>query len=454
VGDPFLPDACPGAFLLWPRSVRPYELIKAKRDGRRLRPEDIQAFIQAYTAGDVPDYQMSALCMAIFFRGLDAEELSAWAQAMLHSGEVLDLSDIPGTKVDKHSTGGVGDKVSLSLAPLAAACGVPVPMISGRGLGHTGGTLDKLESIPGFQINLPVSEYRRLVRELDCCLIGQTASVAPADKKLYALRDVTATVDCLPLIASSIMSKKLASGLDALVLDVKVGSGAFMKTQEDARTLARTMIGLGAQMGRKVTALLTDMSQPLGRAVGNALEVVEAVEMLHGRAPEDYTEVTLALTAEMLVLGGKARSPEEARAQLHRVIRDGSAVRKLKQIVQAQGGDPLSIDDYTRLPQARSTLDVGSPGEGFITHIETEAVGLAAVALGAGRQRVDSRIDPAVGFTLLRKVGERVKVGEPLVRIHYNEPGGVEDVRRRLLQAYAFGAEAPAPRPLVLERLE
>ncbi|WP_434382592.1 thymidine phosphorylase [Melittangium boletus] len=434
--------------------MRPYELIKAKRDGKRLRADDIQAFLRAYTDGEVPDYQMSALCMAIFFRGLDAEELSAWAQAMLHSGEVLDLSDIPGTKVDKHSTGGVGDKVSLSLAPLAAACGVPVPMISGRGLGHTGGTLDKLESIPGFQINLPVSEYRRLVRELDCCLIGQTASVAPADKKLYALRDVTATVDCIPLIASSIMSKKLASGLDALVLDVKVGSGAFMKTQEDARTLARTMIDIGAQMGRKVTALLTDMNQPLGRAVGNALEVVEAVEMLRGRAPEDYTEVTLALTAEMLVLGGKARSLDEARARLQRVIEDGSAVRKLQQIVEAQGGDPRSIEDYARLPQARSTLDVPSPGEGFITGIETEAVGLAAVALGAGRQRVDSRIDPAVGFTLLRKVGEPVKRGEPLVRIHFNEPGGVEDVKARLLSAYGFGPVAPAPRPLILERVE
>ena len=450
----FLPGSCPPGFLLWPVGVRPYELIKAKRDGQRLRPDDIQAFIQAYTAGDVPDYQMSALCMAIFFQGLDAVELSAWAQAMLHSGEVLDLSDIPGTKVDKHSTGGVGDKVSLSLAPLAAACCVPVPMISGRGLGHTGGTLDKLESIPGFQINLPVSEYRRLVRELDCCLIGQTASVAPADKKLYALRDVTATVDCIPLIASSIMSKKLASGLDALVLDVKVGSGAFMKTQEQARTLARTMIGIGAEMGRKVTALLTDMNQPLGRAVGNALEVVEAVEMLRGRAPEDYTEVTLALTAEMLVLGGKAGSLDEARRKLQKVIEDGSAVRKLKQIVEAQGGDPQSIDDYGRLPQARSTLDVPSPQAGFITGIETEAVGLAAVALGAGRQRVDSRIDPAVGFTLLRKVGEPVKVGEPLVRIHFNEPSGVEDVKARLLGAYAFGPEAPAPRPLILERLE
>ncbi len=444
----------PGRLLLWPVAVRPYELIKAKRDGKRLAPEDIRAFIEAYTSGAVPDYQMSALCMAVFFRGLDAVELGAWARAMLESGEVVDLSDTPGVKVDKHSTGGVGDKVSLSLAPLAAACGVPVPMISGRGLGHTGGTVDKLESIPGFRMDVPVSEYRRLVREVGCCLISQTASIAPADKKLYALRDVTATVDCIPLIASSIMSKKLAEGIDALVLDVKVGSGAFMKKVEDARTLARTMIGIGAEMGRKVTALLTDMDQPLGRAVGNALEVVEAVEMLRGRAPEDYTEVTLALTAEMLVLGRKAASIDEARQKLARAIQDGSAVRKLKEIVQAQGGDPRAIDDYGLLPRARSTVDVLASQGGFVTAIDTEAVGMAAVVLGAGRQRVDSIIDPAVGFTLLRKVGEPVKAGEPLVRIHFNEEGPVKEVKERLLAAYHFGPQAPAPRPLVVERLE
>jgi pyrimidine-nucleoside phosphorylase len=434
--------------------VRPYELIKAKRDGKRLAPEDIRAFIEAYTAGTVPDYQMSSLCMAVFFRGLDAVELSAWARAMLESGEVLNLSDIPGVKVDKHSTGGVGDKVSVSLAPLAAVCGVPVPMISGRGLGHTGGTVDKLLSIPGFRMDLSVGDYRRLVRDVGCCLISQTASIAPADKKLYALRDVTATVDCIPLIASSIMSKKLAEGIDALVLDVKVGSGAFMKTVEDARTLARTMIGIGAQMGRKVTALLTDMEQPLGRTVGNALEIVEAVEMLRGRAPADYTEVTMALTAEMLVLGGKAASIAEARQRVARAVADGTAVLKLKEIVWSQGGDPRAIDDYALLPRARSTSDVLAPQEGFVTAIDTEAVGLAAVALGAGRERVDSVIDPAVGFTLLRKVGEPVKAGEPVVRVHYNDPAPVDEVKARLLAAYQFGPRAPMPRPLVLERLE
>ena len=434
--------------------MQPYELIKAKRDGGRLDPADIRAFIEAYTAGTVADYQMAAMCMAIFFRGMDSRELGAWARAMLESGEVLDLSDTPGVKVDKHSTGGVGDKVSLSLAPLAAACGVPVPMISGRGLGHTGGTLDKLESIPGFNVNLPTSEYRRLVREVNCCLIGQTAQVAPADKKLYALRDVTATVDCIPLIASSIMSKKLAEGIDALVLDVKVGSGAFMKRDEDARTLAKTMIGLGAEMGKKVVALLTDMDQPLGRKVGNALEVIEAVDMLRGNAPEDYTEITYALTAEMLVLGKKAATVEEAREKLRKVVEDGSAVRKLKEIVQVQGGDPRAIDDYSLLPQAKSTADVVAPRDGFVTGIDTEGVGLAAVALGAGRQRTDSKIDPAVGFTLLKKTGESVKQGEPVVRVHYNDAAPLENVKARLLAAYHFGDAAPAARPLIRERVE
>ncbi len=443
-----------GGFLLWARLVQPYELIKAKRDGGRLEPADIRAFIEAYTAGTVADYQMAAMCMAIFFRGMDSRELGAWARAMLESGEVLDLSDTPGVKVDKHSTGGVGDKVSLSLAPLAAACGVPVPMISGRGLGHTGGTLDKLESIPGFNVNLPTSEYRRLVREVNCCLIGQTAQVAPADKKLYALRDVTATVDCIPLIASSIMSKKLAEGIDALVLDVKVGSGAFMKRDEDARTLAKTMIGLGAEMGKKVVALLTDMDQPLGRKVGNALEVIEAVDMLRGNAPEDYTEVTYALTAEMLVLGKKAATVEEAREKLRKVVEDGSAVRKLKEIVQVQGGDPRSIDDYSLLPQAKATVDVVAPRDGFVTGIDTEGVGMAAVALGAGRQRTDSKIDPAVGFTLLKKSGESVKQGEPLVRVHYNDAAPLENVKARLLAAYRFGDVAPVARPLIRERVE
>ncbi len=433
--------------------MRPYELIKAKRDGQTLEAEDIRAFLDGYTKGDVPDYQMAAMCMAVFFKGLNPVELGAWARAMLESGEVLDLSDTPGIKVDKHSTGGVGDKVSLSLAPLAAACGVPVPMISGRGLGHTGGTLDKLESIPGFKVDLSVAEYRRLVREVGACLIGQTATLAPADKKLYALRDVTATVDCIPLIASSIMSKKMAEGIDALVLDVKVGSGAFMKTIEDARTLARTMIAIGQQMGKKVSALLTDMDQPLGRTVGNALEVIEAVEMLRGHAPADYTEVTLALTAEMLVLGGKAKDEAEARKKLLAVIADGSAEKKLRELVKAQGGDPAAIADLSKLPKAKATVKVGAPASGFITGIDSEAIGLAAMALGAGREKSTDKIDPAVGFVLEKKVGDAVAVGEPMVTVHYNSDAKLQDVKARILRAYKIGAAAPAKRPLVLERM-
>ncbi len=433
--------------------MRPYELIKAKRDGQTLSAPDIADLLAGYTKGRVPDYQMAAMCMAIFYKGLSAEELGAWTRAMLESGEVLDLSDTPGVKVDKHSTGGVGDKVSLCLAPLAAACGVPVPMISGRGLGHTGGTLDKLESIPGFRVNLTIAEYRAMVREVGACLIGQTDTLAPADRKLYALRDVTATVDCIPLIASSIMSKKLAEGIDALVLDVKVGSGAFMKRLPDARVLARTMIDIGSQMGRKVTALLTDMDQPLGRTVGNALEVIEATDVLHGRGPADLTEVTVALTAEMLVLGGKAPDEASARALVEGAVRSGAGFRKWLEIVARQGGDPEAVKDVSRLPTARATHDVPSPAQGFVTNIDSEAVGLAAMALGAGRERVDSAIDPAVGFTLLKKVGDEVSRGEPLVRIHHNGGAAVEGVAARVVGAYRIGpARAPA-RPLIVERL-
>jgi len=433
--------------------MRPYEVIKAKRDGQVLSADDIRAFIDGFTRGSVADYQMSALCMAVFFRGLNDVELGAWARAMLESGEVLDLSDTPGRKVDKHSTGGVGDKVSLSLAPLAAACGVPVPMISGRGLGHTGGTLDKLEAIPGFRVDLPVADYRRLVREVGACLIGQTSTLAPADKKLYALRDVTATVDCIPLIASSIMSKKMAEGIDALVLDVKVGSGAFMKTLPDARTLAKTMIGIGREMGKQVIALITEMDQPLGRTIGNALEVKEAVEMLRNQAPADYTEVTMALTAEMLVLGEVSKSPDEARRKLQQVIDNGSAEKKLCEIVKAQGGDPAAITDLSKLPKARQTIAVEATQNGFVTSIHSEAMGLAAMSLGAGREKTTDVIDPGVGFVLEKKVGDRVSIGEPLVTIHFNDEARVPDVKRRIVGAYGIGAAAPQQRALIIERL-
>jgi len=430
------------------------ELIKTKRDGGSLDADDIRLFIEGYTDGDVTDYQMSAMCMAVFFRGLSPAELTAWTRAMLESGDVLDLSDTPGVKVDKHSTGGVGDKVSLSLAPLAAACGVVVPMVSGRGLGHTGGTLDKLESIPGFEVDMPVAEYRRLVKEVGACLIGQTSRLAPADKQLYALRDVTATVDCLPLIASSIMSKKLAEGIDALLLDVKVGSGAFMKSLEDARALAQTMIGIGKEMGKRVVAVITNMDEPLGRTVGNALEVVEAVEMLRGKAPADYTELTLALTAEMLVLGGKAPDVGAARPLLLEAIASGAAEAKLRELVTAQGGDVGAIEDLRRLPRASHTTPVLAERDGFVTRIDSEAIGLAAMTLGAGRGRTTDTIDPAVGFYLDRKVGEAVKASEPLVTVHHNGDARLEDVMRRVRAAYTVGDAPPTPRPLVVERLE
>jgi pyrimidine-nucleoside phosphorylase/thymidine phosphorylase len=412
--------------------------------------------VEGFTQGDIPDYQMSAFCMAVFFRGMEPGEVAALTGAMLHSGDVLDLSDIPGAKVDKHSTGGVGDKVSLALAPLAAACGVKVPMISGRGLGHTGGTLDKLEAIPGFRVDLPVERYRTLVREVGACLIGQTARLAPADRKLYALRDVTATVESIPLIAASIMSKKLAEGIDALVLDVKVGSGAFMKRLDDARTLARTLAGIGRDMGKRVSALLTRMDEPLGRTVGNALEVEEALALLRGEGPPDLVEVTVALTAEMLVLGRAAPDRAAARARVERAIADGSGLAKLAEIVSAQGGDAAAVSDPSRLPRAPHRREVPAPTAGFVTAIDTEAVGLASVALGAGRARVEDRIDPAVGLTVLKKLGDRVERGEPIATIHHGDAGEPpERVAARLAAAWTIGPDWPGPaRPLVIETLE
>jgi pyrimidine-nucleoside phosphorylase/thymidine phosphorylase len=411
--------------------------------------------VDGFTRGEVPDYQMAAFCMAVFFRGMDPEEVSALTGAMLRSGDVLDLSDVPGAKVDKHSTGGVGDKVSLALAPLVAACGVRVPMISGRGLGHTGGTLDKLEAIPGFRTDLPPDRFRALVRDVGACLVGQTARLAPADRRLYALRDVTATVESIPLIAASIMSKKLAEGIDALVLDVKVGPGAFMKTAADARTLARTLAGIGRAAGKRVTALLTDMSQPLGRAVGNALEVGEAVELLRGGGPADLREVTVALGAEMLLLGGGAADGASARRAIEGAIADGRGLAKLEEIVAAQGGDPAGLRDPGRLPRAPRTYEVPAPAAGFVQAIDCEAIGLAAVALGAGRAKVEDRVDPAVGIVVHRRIGDRVERGEPLCTVH--EGDGSEPRARagaRLAGAFRIGEERAAPPPLVLERIE
>jgi pyrimidine-nucleoside phosphorylase/thymidine phosphorylase len=434
--------------------VRAYELIHRKRDGHVLAAGDLAALVEGFTRGEIPDYQMAAFCMAVFFRGMTGDEVRALTEAMLRSGDVLDLSDVPGAKVDKHSTGGVGDKASLPLAPLVAACGVKVPMISGRGLGHTGGTLDKLEAIPGFRVDLPVDRFRALVRDVGACLVGQTARLAPADRKLYALRDVTATVESIPLIAASIMSKKLAEGIDALVLDVKVGSGAFMKTLDDARALATTLAGIGRGMGKKVSALLTRMDEPLGRAVGNAVEVEESIALLSGGGPDDLRALTVALGAEMLVLGGAAGDRAAGRARIEAAIADGSGLRKLEEIVAAQGGDPAAIRDPGRLPRAPHRREVAAPAAGFVTAIDTEAVGLAAVALGAGRARVEDRVDPAVGILVHRKLGERVERGEPLATILHGDAGEAPDrVAARLLAAWSIGAAPPAARPLVLETL-
>jgi len=435
--------------------VRPYEIIHRKRDGLPVPPEAIAELVRGYTEGVVPDYQLAAFCMAVFFRGMSPPELRALVEAMLHSGEVLDLSDIPGAKVDKHSTGGVGDKVSLALAPLAAACGVKVPMVSGRGLGHTGGTLDKLESIPGFRTDLPVERFREIVAEAGACLIGQTARIAPADRKLYALRDLTATVESIPLIAASILSKKLAEGIDALVLDVKVGSGAFMKRPEDARRLAETLVAIGAGMGKKVSALLTDMDQPLGFAVGNALEVVEAVELLRDEGPRDLRQITVELTAEMLLLGRVAADRDEARRKVNAAIGDGRGFLKLCEIVEAQGGDPDALADPALLPRAERTVEVAAADRGLVQAIDAEAVGLAAMALGAGRSRLEDPVDPAAGLVVHKKVGDAVEPGEPLATLHLGRAPleAPEAVAARVRAAYQVGAERVPPEPLVRERI-
>ncbi len=432
------------------------EIIKAKREGRALAPEQIRALVDGFTCGDVPEYQMAAFCMAVFFRGMSDAETAALTEAMLRSGDVLDLSQLRGVKVDKHSTGGVGDKVSIALAPIAAACGVVVPMISGRGLGHTGGTLDKLESIPGFQVRLGPERFREVLAETGACLVGQTERLAPADRRLYALRDVTATVESIPLIASSIMSKKLAEGIDGLVLDVKVGSGAFMKRLDQAERLARALCGIGRATGKRVVALLTGMDQPLGRAVGNALEVKEAVELLRGGGPADLREVTIELAAEMVHMAGLAPSVAAARSTAQGAIDDGRAFSKLCQIVAAQGGNPEALIDAELLPKARGTLEVRAPSAGFVQALDAEAVGLAAVALGAGRARVEDGVDHGVGILVRKKLGDRVDAGEPLCTLHWGDRGAErpDSVAERVLRAYQIGGHALPPEPLFLGRVE
>ncbi len=429
----------------------PQHIIARKRDGHALTREEIQAFVRGATDGSWADYQLSALLMAIFLKGMTPEETAHYTDAMMRSGVVADLSSVPGIKVDKHSTGGVGDKVSIPLAPMVVACGVPVPMISGRGLGHSGGTLDKLESIPGFRTDLSLEAYCAQVARIGCALIGQTKDLAPSDKKLYALRDVTATVECIPLICGSILSKKLAEGIDALVLDVTFGRGAFMKTIAEARQLAAALVAVGRAGGKNVRALLTAMDQPLGRAVGNALEVTESIACLRGAGPTDLMEVTFALGAHMLILGGVANNEAEARTKLERVVRDGSALAKFREIVGAQGGDVLVIDDPARLPQAKFKVPLLSPRSGVVSDVDAMGVALAALRLGAGRAKASDRIDPAVGVDALVKIGERVAAGAPLCVIHASDEAALVEAQRMLSAAITVG-DSPRPlSPLVAE---
>lgn len=428
-------------------------LIERKRDGGRIQPAEWRALMIQYAAGDVPDYQMAALAMAIFFVGLDREELGALTNAMLDSGASLDLDHLKMGRVDKHSTGGVGDKVSLVLAPLVAACGVAVPMMSGRGLGHTGGTLDKLEAIPGFRTDLSLAVATRQIEQLGCALIGQTREIAPADRKLYALRDATATVESIPLIAASIMSKKLAEGLTGLVLDVKRGSGAFLPELDRGLELAQTMIALGADHGCPVVALLTAMDRPLGRACGNAIEVEESIAALRGEGPADLMSVTYALGAEMLVLGGAASDRNEARRRMEVAISSGRAARKFQEIIEAQGGNPAVVDDPGLLPQAAECELFVAPRDGVVAQVEPRAIGRGITALGGGRTKVEDTVDPAVGFVITARPGDVVRAGEPLATIFARNEAGVAAGVASLKEAIRIADEADPPLPLISHRV-
>jgi pyrimidine-nucleoside phosphorylase len=419
----------------------PQHIIAKKRDGQILSPDEIGAFVRGATDGSWADYQLSALLMAIFIRGMNREETVALTTAMMNSGIVANLSSVRGVKVDKHSTGGVGDKISLPLAPIVAACGVAVPMISGRGLGHTGGTLDKLEAIPGFRTGLSLDEYRQQLERIGCALIGQTRELAPADKKLYSLRDVTATVECQPLICASIISKKLAAGIDSLVLDVKFGRGAFMKEKAHARSLATAMVGIGQSMGKGVRALLTAMDQPLGRTVGNGLEVEESIACLRGEGPADVMEVTYALGEQMLMLAGVAVDAKDAQKQLEHAVSSGAALEKFADIVAAQGGDAHVVENPARLPSARWQIPLVSSRGGYVSDVDAMGVALAALRLGAGRARAEDPVDPAVGVSALVKMGESIEAGQPLCIVHSNSEAALAEANDLLRKAIAMGDE-------------
>lgn len=434
--------------------MTPSQIVRRKREGEELSPGDIRAFFEGYDAGTVEEYQMSAFLMAVFFQGLSAAELAALVEVMIASGSVADLSAVPGVKVDKHSTGGVGDKVSIVLAPLVASLGVPVPMMSGRGLGHTGGTVDKLETIPGFRTHLSLREYSEQMARLGCALIAQTDEVAPLDRRLYALRDVTATVESIPLIASSIMSKKLAEGIDALVLDVKMGNGAFMPEPERAAELARTMIRIGAASGKQVVAVLTAMDRPLGYAIGNALEIEECVLLLRGEGPPDVREVTLELAAEMLVLGGAAADTATGRQLAAAALADGRALGTMRGIIEAQGGNPAVLDDPAILPQAEARRVLHAQRSGTVSRMDVRAIGEAAVELGAGRRSLGAAIDPAVGFYMTVKPGDRVEKGQPIATVHARAGTAAEAIGQRVLDAVVISDEPATPLPLIVRRMD
>lgn len=432
----------------------PTELIRKKRNGEKLTTEELRFLIDGYVQGNIPDYQMSAFLMATYFRGMTETETNEFTRLMLHSGSIVDLSTINGIKVDKHSTGGVGDKISLPLAPIVAACGVPVPMISGRGLGHTGGTLDKLESIPGFRTSLSLEEYKNTIAEIGLVMIGQTKEIAPADKKMYALRDVTATVECIPLIAGSIMSKKLAEGIDALVLDIKAGRGAFMPTYEKSLELAKTLVKIGNDFGKETIGFITDMNQPLGYAIGNWLEVVESVECLQGKNMNDVMELTYTLGGAMVMLGKKASSIEEGIDKCKEVVKNGKAYQKFLQLVKKQNGDISYIENSAKYPQSKYSIEITSSSSGYITEIDSLELGFVGILLGAGRTKVDDIIDPKAGILLAKKVGDTVHGGEKLATFFTDKKENIAVAQERITKAFSIRDTKPKQSPLIINRVD
>jgi len=430
--------------------MRAVDIIQKKRDGGALSPDEIRFFVAGVTDFSLPDYQVAALLMAMLIRGMTREETALLTDAMVKSGSRLDLSDISGVKVDKHSTGGVGDKTSIVIAPLVAACGGIVPMMSGRGLGHTGGTLDKLESIPGFRTNLSISEMRESLAAIGCAMIGQTAQIAPADKKLYALRDVTGTIESVPLISASIMSKKIAEGIDALVLDVKCGKGAFMKTPAEARTLAESLVAIGAAAGVNTQAVITAMNWPIGAAVGNANEIIECVELLKGNGRQDLMENALELGERMIIAAGVAKDRGAAKEKCRQVLDSGAALERLRAIIERQGGDPRIVDDYNRMPKAPEEHVITSQADGFVTELDAGLIGRAVVALGGGRDKVDDEIDPAVGIMIAATVGDSVSAGDAVLRVQYRSQQRLADALPLLMDAVRVGELPPPRRPLVI----